>query len=78
MSYSTCAGCGCTDIAACVNERTAFLPCSWVIEPDESGVGLCSACADPREVGLIVLGILPYQDGAPRIPLEEPFAQVYL
>lgn len=37
-----CIGCGCTNHAACV---TAAGPCHWVAIDEESGRGLCSACA---------------------------------
>ena len=57
-----CRRCGCTDVAACVDARTA-MPCSWVAK----GLDLCSAClrADERE-----LVDLAYQAGDDAVALH--------
>lgn len=37
-----CIGCGCTEHHACLVKG---LPCSWVAVNEDSGNGMCSACA---------------------------------
>jgi len=45
MNVSTCIGCGCDDLHACVDDG---VPCSWLIKDPHLGLGVCSMC--PGEV----------------------------
>lgn len=40
-----CIGCGCSDFAACEDERTGE-PCHWLAVDYEAGRGVCSACPE--------------------------------
>lgn len=40
LNPATCAGCGCTDVQACLGG------CSWLFVDRELKVGLCSNCGD--------------------------------
>jgi hypothetical protein len=43
----TCRACGCTESYPCaVDVGGSIEPCSWVEHDPETGLGLCSACAD--------------------------------
>ena len=42
---STCIGCGCDDLAACIGPTG---PCHWLRVDRDLGLGICSHCGDSR------------------------------